>query len=254
MTLLLDIGNSRVKWAWLMDRHLERPGFALHRRRDFDEVLTDLPLDEPAPAAVLAASVAAPELTGALAHAVKRCWGLTMQLATTESAACGVRCGYTDPRQLGVDRWMAILGAHLHHQTPVCVVNAGTAVTIDLLRTDGEHLGGLIVPGLGLMQEVLQRDTGRIEAATRLVVQNGPAGAGPGRDTASGMRNGALLAISSLIRDCVRRANDPAFGATVVLTGGDAETLMPELDGLIVDHRPLLVLEGLALRHGGFGL
>jgi type III pantothenate kinase len=251
MKLLLDIGNSRLKWAWLIDRHLQRPGLALHRRRDLDEVLTDLPLEEPAPAAVLAASVAAPELTGAVADAVKRCWGLTMQLATTEGAACGVRCGYTEPRQLGVDRWMAILAAHRHHQTPVCVVNAGTAVTIDLLRTDGEHLGGLIVPGLRLMQEVLQRGTGRIEEATRLVVQTEPAGAGPGRDTASGMRNGALLAVSSLIRDCVRRVNGPD-AASVVLTGGDAEALMPELTGLSVDHRPLLVLEGLALRHGEF--
>ena len=74
-----------------------------------------------------------------------------------------VRNGYEDIAQLGVDRWAAIVGAYTHFGSAVCIVDAGTAVTVDLVRDGGRHLGGLIVPGLQLMRSSLEQDTEDIE-------------------------------------------------------------------------------------------
>jgi type III pantothenate kinase len=251
MKLLLDIGNSRVKWAWLGAGGLERPGGLTHRGRELAEALAGLPLSGPAPEAVLAGSVAGPDLTAAVADAVRRAWRLPLQLAASERAVCGVRCGYHEPRQLGVDRWLALLAAYDRHRRALCVADAGTALTLDVLTAQGEHRGGLIVPGLELMPTMLHRDTGRITGAASMLAAGGEAVDGLGRDTAACVRNGALIALAGMVRRCAQEVGGDAGPAVVVLTGGDAPMLIPALAGVPLDHRPLLVLEGLALRHGG---
>lgn len=251
MKLLFDIGNSRIKWAWLSEGTLQHAGHVGHRDRDPASVLAELPLAGPAPAAVLVASVATVELTEAVTAAVRRAWDLPVRMAAAEDAACGVRCGYTDPHQLGVDRWLAMLAAYQTHRGALCIADIGTALTIDAVMADGQHLGGLIVPGLAMMQSALRRNTGRIDHSARLAP--GPldiAASGWGRDTEACMRDGALLAITSLIRQAVRNASGNGGRATLVVTGGDAPVVIPGLVDSPVVHRPLLVLEGLALRHG----
>lgn len=250
MKLLLDVGNTRAKWAWFDGGSLQRTGEIHHRERDFREVAAALPLAGPRPDAIVAASVAAPELNAAFAELFRGEWGLELAFAVSERSACGVESGYSEPRQLGVDRWLALLAAHHLHRGAVCVVDAGTAVTVDLVHADGRHRGGFIVPGLWLMQETLHRQTGGIEQAARLVAAPREAVPALGQDTAACVRNGALLAISSLIRHGVTAARSEGTPAALLITGGDALRLMPTLADLRPDHRPLLVLEGLALRHG----
>jgi type III pantothenate kinase len=250
MKLLLDIGNTRVKWAWLDGGALGRAGEIRHRERNFAEVAAALPLGGPAPDAVLAASVAVPALNASFADVFRRQWGLELTLAVTERSACGVENGYAEPRQLGVDRWLAILAAYDRRRGSVCVVDAGTAVTIDLVQAGGQHLGGLIVPGLQLMQQTLHRETGSIDRAARLLDSCTASVPAIGRDTAACVRNGALLAVSSLVRHCVTAAREHESPAVLVMTGGDAPLLLPVLANLNPEHRPSLVLEGLALRHG----
>jgi type III pantothenate kinase len=249
LKLLLDIGNTRVKWAWHAGGQLEQPGSCLHRGRPLAAVLEALPLCGPAPAEVLAGSVASAELTGAIADAVRDRWSLPLRLAEAEPSALGVRSGYADPRQLGVDRWLAIVAAYQRHQAQVCVVDAGTAVTIDLVRADGLHLGGLILPGLELMQEALHRSTGRVASAARMRAAAPEPPVRLGRDTASCLQHGALLAITCLVRYCTEAFHGVEEApAVLVMTGGDAPALLPLLGGR-AEHRPLLVLEGLAMRY-----
>jgi type III pantothenate kinase len=164
----------------------------------------------------------------------------------------GVRNGYLDYRQMGVDRWLAILASYVTYRSAACVVDAGTALTIDAVAADGSHRGGLIVPGPALMRRSLLQDTAGIRpAADRLVDTTSRPAAAWGRDTDSCIRLGALRATACLIEDRVKAWRDlEAPGAVLVLTGGDAAALGDALS-LPVEHRPHLVLEGLALRYGG---
>jgi type III pantothenate kinase len=125
---------------------------------------------------------------------------------------------------------------------------------VDAVAQDGRHLGGLIVPGPALMRGALLRETGGIGTAANLLENPG---AGPdfwgefwGRDTATCIQQGSMRASACLVESCVNaltRPDEPA--GMLFVTGGDAPGLLAALS-ITAEHRPLLVLEGLALRHG----
>lgn len=89
------------------------------------------------------------------------------RFATTQTQQCGVRNGYRKPQQLGVDRWLAMLAAfHLPQRATgqsLCVVDCGTALTLDVLDATGRHLGGYIAPGLTAMREMLNQKLAHID-------------------------------------------------------------------------------------------
>ena len=246
MKLLVDFGNSRVKWAWLVGAELRDPGALVHAGIGIGtlvaRILAGRRAEEVRLASVAAGGVTA-ELDMALQHAARA----PVHVACTRSAAAGVRNGYHEPRQLGVDRWLALVAAYTRYRSAVCVVDAGTAWTVDVVEADGEHLGGFIVPGPMLMRQALVGATGRIAPAAGLLPDPVDAGEAWGRDTEACMRKGARRAGVSLVESCWK-----AFGArdgttpVLVLTGGDAGELRPLLS-VPSEHRPLLVLEGLAL-------
>jgi type III pantothenate kinase len=165
--------------------------------------------------------------------------------------AGGLRNGYREPRQLGVDRWLALRGACAREpQSAACVIAAGTAFTLDLVLPGGEHLGGLIVPGLSLMQEALKGATGNL---ARLSAEDPPpvgaesAGSGlVAQATGEAMVRGALWALASLAAHHLAALRDRVPGARLIVTGGDAPQLLSLLP-TSAEHRPHLVLEGLAL-------
>jgi type III pantothenate kinase len=168
--------------------------------------------------------------------------------------ACGVRNGYVQPELLGVDRWLGLLAARSRRPAAACIVGVGTALTVDLLDADGQHHGGLLVPGPELMMDALVTRTARIGAAARQAEPQVKAGLGV--NTAGAMQEGGLLAAAAL---AVRAAQDFAErnGAPVwlCLTGGGAETVAERLPtnapwpvgiaGIAV--QPDLVLQGLAV-------
>ena len=197
----------------------------------------------------------APALTAAIAEWLGQVLSAPVRIAETEAAAAGVRNGYVEPRQLGVDRWLAMLAAFTRYRAAVCVVDAGTALTVDAVAPDGHHLGGMIVPGPVLMRTALVRETGGIGRAADLIGCPGAAeGAGHdfwGRDTESCVRLGSVQATVCLVESCMKAlARSTEQSGVLVLTGGDAPALLGAL-AIPAEHRPLLVLEGLALRHGG---
>jgi type III pantothenate kinase len=247
MNLLIDIGNTRIKWATGAGGAFEETGELVHRGQDLAGVLEFLGQFDAIPAAVRGANVAGAATGQAIADAVRARWNLSIEFARTQASAGPVRNGYHDHGQMGVDRWLAILAAYERYHQPICVVDVGTAVTIDQVDGTGVHLGGLIVPGLDLMKRALISDTGDI--AGQVGADHKVSGAenlGLGRSTAEAIDGGTLAAICGLIERC-REELSHRYGDTVlVLTGGDAERIMPHISTPL-EHRPLLVLEGLMI-------
>jgi type III pantothenate kinase len=152
-----------------------------------------------------------------------------------------VTSGYRDPERLGVDRWLALIAARERSKQPTVIVDAGSACTIDLLDSEGRHLGGYILPGLTAMGEALVRGTHQIQESKAV----GKFCLDPGLDTSEGMASGALLALVGAIERVFYDLGDRgSCEPLLIMTGGDAEKLgsslrCPSYIG------PELVLEGL---------
>ena len=166
--LLLDIGNSRLKWAVV--RQPYRPGqpFAAHgvmairTLRSSALVWSRLFKAAGTPDAIYACNVAGRAVERQIRAASGRAGLKPPQFARSAAAAAGVRNAYPEPWRLGVDRWVQLIGAHHEHPgKDLCLVSLGTAMTIDLLDAAGRHRGGSIVPGPRLMIEsLLERTAG----------------------------------------------------------------------------------------------
>jgi type III pantothenate kinase len=178
--------------------------------------------------------------TRALQAWLRARWSVEARLVRAESEQLGVRNGYRRPDQLGADRWVALIGARGMTERAVCVVDAGTAVTLDALSARGEYLGGAIFPGLGLLRTSLARGTAAIGADA------GDPADSLGRSTEDGVAGGTLYGLAGAI-DRLIDEHRRALGHTmeVYLTGGDAPLLAPRLRAASTSV-PDLVLKGLA--------
>jgi type III pantothenate kinase len=241
MILLLDAGNSRFKWARLSQLQPIALGSKAYGGQGRAESVIDV-LDGLCPQRLLVASV----LDGSFAESL-RCWAgskphLKIQFIKTCNAAHGVRIAYAEPEHLGVDRFVALVGAHRYVKTASIVIDCGTAVTLDALTSDGEHLGGLILPGLEMMRGSLVRDTSRINLG-----DDSPQLPLLAQDTAEAVLSGTLrMLVAAIERIAVEMETELAEPVTRVLCGGDALRLIPWLSD-DYQHDPLLVAKGLAV-------
>lgn len=154
-------------------------------------------------------------------------------MARTEQ--CGVRNGYREPERLGSDRWAALIAARRQEHGPCLVVSCGTATTVDALSVDGEFLGGLILPGLALMQRSLSSNTAQL-GMERGTAQDFP------RTTADAIRSGVLQATLGAVRHQFELLQARQGEAVCLLTGGAADELQAHLD------LPLVRVENLVLK------
>jgi type III pantothenate kinase len=163
---------------------------------------------------------------------------------TATRRLAGVTNGYDDPAQLGADRWVGVIGAF--HDRPVdsCIVNVGTAMTIDAVTDSGQHLGGLIVPGPDLMVGALHRETSDLR---RSAASKARAHADFAADTRSAIENGCELALAALVeRQCSELAHRLGRAPRLVFAGGAAHRVRAWVK-VASDHVPDLVLRGLAV-------
>jgi type III pantothenate kinase len=189
------------------------------------------------PDAVIAANVAGARIARTLAAAARR-FRRPVRFVTSTAAQCGVRNSYANPRQLGADRWAALIGAWNLHRGPCVVVNAGTTVTVDALDGGGVFLGGMIVAGAGLMRDALARNTAGLRP------RPGRFAYFPSR-TADAIESGAVNALAGAVERMVRFMREAGVPPPLtVLAGGAAPIIAPQLNGAVevVDN---LVLEGL---------
>jgi len=240
MDLLIDIGNTSLKWTRGESGSLEAMRTLRHHG--------GLPIDLHAawerlapPRRILVSNVGGTELAGALERVCCSYWDRAPLFATPEPAAYGVTIAYERPERLGVDRWLALIAAHRICRGPVLVVDAGTAITYDLLLGDGNHLGGLITAGIEMMRD-------RLLAGTRISRVEPAESADPwAGDTDTAIAVGSIQAPAALAERLLRRLTARVGKPPrCILSGGDAERLIPALD-LPLRHEPDLVLRGLAL-------
>ena len=243
--LLLDVGNTRIKWGLLENGHIRKTGHILRvkvKEQGLAALTSRLPR---AVEAVLVSNVAGPTFATRLSGVIGMHCHRDVHFAKTKRQACGVRNGYRQPRLMGVDRWVAMIGAWVEIQAACVVVDAGTAVTIDVLDDDGQHLGGQILPGVTLMSAALAASTSDIPKAGHRV----PAAAAGldmfGDSTSKAVRNGVWNAVVGAVERAITTLRSNAYDPIVVLTGGDASRMLTAL-GSEPLHRPNLVLQGLA--------
>lgn len=245
MILLVDIGNSRVKWALSDGVAFTAQGAAPHKDIPATELFTAAWETLSAPQRVLVANVAGKIMATALRAWVKATWSLEVEFLVPRRRACGVTNAYVEAQRLGADRWAALIGAHARVPGNVCVIDCGSALTIDALDANGRHLGGLIIPGLAMMHDALIRNTGGISEQS--VAQGDSNVSVLARDTQGAVNGGALYTLIAVIdRVTADLAADLQAPLTRVICGGDAERLL----ALLAEnyrYEPDLVLHGLAV-------
>jgi type III pantothenate kinase len=245
--MLLDVGNSSVKWAFCRESRLAERGRFRHVGIDFFSLASNAWGHLPEPATVTVANVAGSGMEQAITGWSREKWNVTpCYLQATETAA-GVHNAYRDPAKLGVDRWASLVAVHCEYDGPVCIIDCGTAITIDAIDADGLHLGGLIMPGLGSMRRSLLQDTANIRFAR-------DGGCHPqmrfARDTREAVNYGVVyMAAAAIDRIMLDFAAAPGESTEMVITGGDADVLLPLL-ARRPRHDPDLVLRGIAVLAG----
>ena len=228
--LLIDAGNTRVKWAVVSGRRWLMRGEA-----GYDD-LTTLSAQLAEGVRVYIASVASDAQIARLQAVLA-----SADIRWLESSTCfaEIENGYASPIQLGVDRWMNLVGAWHRVRGAALVVSAGTALTVDALNATGRFIGGLIVPGSELMRTALRQGTARVE----------PAGGGC-RDfpvtTADAVESGIVAALCGAVETQYARlaAQTVSQPPRCLITGGDAGRLLPHLR-IAVEQVPALTLEGM---------
>lgn len=231
-TLLLDLGNTRLKWA-LWDGALGPVQAQVH-----DDCAIDffLARDWPAVQSVWIAAVPRLADRAGWTAAVQARLGRVPQFAGSSAEWRGLRNVYAEPQRLGIDRWLAMVALWAERPGPFAVLSAGTALTFDRVDASGQHLGGLIAPGFGQMQQALRQVTA--VQGDETLPDYGPH---LGRSSVEAIRQGAWFAAQGVIAQALR-APGAVPDERLVVTGGDAELLQL---GPGWERRPALVLEGL---------
>lgn len=245
MILELDMGNTRIKWRLRDDSGKVARG----------NMSSSMPWSELAH--MFAATsfntntmkrVMVSSVLGAVRNQDFHRWCATEfnihpEFAVSQPTAASVTNGYLTPERLGVDRWLAILAGYALVRKACVIVDLGSALTVDLVNTHGQHLGGYIAPGLKIMRRALMANTEGIltnEVSARVLLA-------PGRDTESAVSAAQGAMYCGLLEHASLQLCKDACDSTpiFIMTGGDAEQLLPYFPDALM--QPELVLDGLVL-------
>lgn len=239
--LEIDVGNTRLKWRVLDENNLQvDAGHCGHKLAFLDELCQQFVVLE----SVRIACVAQVGIKQDICQHVLALWGIEAQSAETQKKHAGLQIAYDDPVRLGVDRWLAMLAAWHEAKRAVCVVDCGSAITIDRVDISGRHLGGYIVPGLAMQAKALLSSTGQI----RIEDQVEPCHQAWGISTEEAVNFGVLRMVTSFINAIVDEIADSDVVPALYISGGDAPALLPLLhQSDRFSHRPDLVMDGLVI-------
>ena len=237
--LLVDMGNSSIKWGVGDRGSVEAIGAVRYRTAELTSLLDQHWQNLEPPGVVWVAAVAKTDRVLELTDWVEKNWGCNCEFMHTESSSCGVECAYQQPAALGVDRWAALIGGHRLYPEGFCVVDCGTATTLDVVDSSGRHLGGYILPGFEMMKTALLENTAIQDFADPATFDEW------GKSTESSVFLGSRKAVIALIEHSVERLQaagvcDPAL----LVTGSASREITSQLQ-IGFDQRDHLVLEGL---------
>jgi type III pantothenate kinase len=236
--LTVDIGNSRIKWALWEDRRIIGTGACEYTGDKVVNAFTVFDGLSPQ-SSVMVACVAGEAVEHVLRDWMQQHWSVSPVFLRTTAELGGVRNAYSNPSQHGVDRWAALVGARHIYRVPVCIIDAGTAITVDLMDAKGRHRGGRILPGLQMMRDALLEGTGGIDQTdgeATVFADN----------TADAVSSGTLHMLqAALVEICSSAAQLLGNNMKIIITGGMSEQIM-SLHGLPeLVHEPDLVMLGL---------
>lgn len=219
MKLLLDVGNTRIKWAHYDGGALVNRGAVRHRGVEAAEWSHELP-SVGSPSEIIAGNVAGEAVAEGLRIWARMTFGLEVWFPRAVASAGGIRNAYAVPELLGVDRWLGMIGARRQCREPFLLVAAGTAFTVDLVDATGQHLGGLIAPGHSMMIESLKTRTGNIAAAA--AAADARCCGIFGLNTSGAIANGASHALAGLVGQAIHESVTRCGDVHLFVHGGDA--------------------------------
>ncbi len=238
MNLLVDIGNSRLKWALEIQGKLQTTTALSCEKENFKQQLAQAWEALENIEIVAISSVSSTEIVKYLTRLATQLWGqVKVVIAKSQSFSAGVTNSYQQADKLGVDRWLCLLAAHYYYPKVGWVIDCGTAITIDYIDETGLHKGGLISAGLGLMKKSLFSNT------QALMLISGEHEFSLANNTQAAIYSGTLAASIGLIEQALKMQNTDRG---ILLTGGDAEiiyTYLTQTATLDTD----LVLKGLSV-------
>lgn len=237
MNLLIDLGNTRLKWA-ISEGNRLTPGAPIANSLLSIAKLTHLWQVLETPKRIGLACVGNDRTLALVKKVIAQLWPKTpVRECQSQYSAFGVTNAYQHPQNLGIDRWLALIATHQLYRTAACIVDCGTAITIDLLAANGLHRGGYICPGLKLMKQSLYKKT------QQLPLSNETFHLEPATCTEAAIFGGTLNAALGLISHVMAQQSD---APELILTGGDAELLAGYMQPTPTIN-PELIFYGLAI-------
>ena len=236
--LTVDIGNTHIKWALWERGDITRKGVCAFSKQAPGHAFDIWKPLQPQ-RRVVVACVAGEMVAQALKDWVRTQWSVEAEFLHSVARQQGVTNAYPDPEQYGVDRWAALLGAHALYRVPVCIIDAGTAITVDLLEAGGVHRGGRILPGLQMMTSALLDGADGIQRTDGMIVAFAD-------NTADAVSSGTLHMLRAALAEiCESAGQQLGSDMKIIITGGMSELIMslPGLPAML--HQPDLVLIGL---------
>jgi type III pantothenate kinase len=249
MKLLVDAGNTRIKWAVDTHGQFEFCGAHEYKQFEFVTLANEIWHDLTAVSKVCVANVAGDDMQQQIADWVNFNWQCDVEFIKPELSKHGVSNQYATPYELGADRWADAVAAWHECQHAVAIFDAGTSITLDILDQQGNLLGGTITPGINMMIDSLLKGAVGLRDTLGLNYNalRGSELIMAGKDTRENILNGCLLpVIAHMELVAVKLQQQLGNPFKCFVTGGDSEILMPHLSE-IFEHRPYLVLEGIAI-------
>lgn len=245
--LAIDIGNSRIKWALFIDGLIKEDGSSGYSYEDFENKLELSCLPDVAET-VMVSCVAGDELKGRFEKWASKNAYTNIEFAITCNQQHGIVNSYLRPEKLGVDRWLAMVAAYRECEAKqdelICVIDCGTAITIDVLNSGGVHQGGLIMPGYQVMIQSMFQGAKNIKNEKKSFLEVSHS-AGLGNSTADALVKGCSQIIVQGISGIISGYQKESTSILrCIVTGGDGCWISSALTIENV-YDPFLVLKGL---------
>ena len=243
--LLVDLGNSAAKWV----QHEKgcASGQSTMLKQYYPKNISaaffiDCWRSINKPERIIVSCVADDQIWQSLQEACEELWSLTAEKVSTVKKGFGLSNGYNEPTELGVDRWCGMIGASQETESDFIVADCGSAITVDVVTSSGQHLGGYILPGIAMMKKSLATDT----ADVHLKTEPTKVSLTPGNSMVGCVESGVHLAAVKLIESVYENQLQRNENVQCFITGGDAAVLS-ELLSVKCAMIPDLVIRGLAV-------
>ncbi len=239
MRIYLDVGNTRMKW-------LTDPQSSAITANTVAQLTDQWRAVKGEVNRIIACDVRGVEIRASIDKVAEQIFGRRVDWQVSAAQACGVRSVYRQAERLGTDRWAALVAARARYANQACiVVDAGSAITIDLLDVKGQHRGGVIMPGKGLMHEAIGM-TAQLDAETGSIAGEISALASQTEQAIrSGIAYSIMGGVQAVIEQQAMEINVNIEDLPILITGGDVSII--NLNQSTTKRVPNLVLEGLQI-------